>query len=528
MLLSKKQLFFFYSFGLMLAYLSRGVYQLDEYFQVIEWSRWILGLPYTQAWEATQSLRHPALAYFYAGILKVLFTLKITDPQVLIEILRSLSFLFNASLQLWCAAQLSARLFPNDQSKLPRFFIYAFALYYLWARTNSENFATTFLFASLTFALVPLKKIKISYFLSGLCTVLAFAMRFPIAAAFLGHVYILYTLIQNRSWHQLCSMLSGLLAGITLFALVEFEFYGSYFLSPIQFFNFNVLGAAGETFGKEIGLSFFIFLVLFAFPLNFLLVKKFICKQVPFSFRTQEDQRILLPFLISISSFFLVHMMIAHKEARFLFPLIPLLVVLLGYFITGLKISKLSYGIALSFQACLLVYHLGHNLISERALQLACQPYAIKKTSQQYMIWAETGWFSFHTFPSFFCGEEIEVLQNHHPILVENMSDLKELRENLVKNISLQPPAQARKVPRYLRKDGWTRSFENRIKDTLEKDLIIFLERRSSELKSDLPCSIEKIKRPGENFWINLIPFHLRKKLGDFQYFAMVCKSPKK
>ncbi len=468
---SKASVLLFVSLGLLMAYFSTGVLHPDEHYQVLEFSRWLMGLPFSEPWEATQKLRHPLLPYIMMLWIKPMLALGINNPETIALGLRFFSFLINASIQWYCITKFAKKLFNHtqDQQRFTLYFILLPFFYLLWVRTSSENFSATSLLLSLTLMITSLDprlhgddnqrfKERIVFLLAGFFTFLCFSFRFAVATAWPAHFYILIQEAKLRRWHTWLWFSLGMLLGLLLFFVMEYRLYGVYFASPLAYLKFNVLsGAAGETFGHDWGLDFIKFLLFFLFPFNFLIFKKLLNKDTFTTFTQGPVFQILFPLFLACYFLTLIHFKVGHKEMRFLFPIIPCLYILLGYGV--LKLNLLN-------KRNLRLFYLSQIIMSISLTTKFANPLPQIKTFCQNLTWIKPSQefryysnniLSFHILPSFYLGAPHELWQAHLPNLIgtDLFTDSSEL-SILLKHFEVFLPKQSTyHQTRFINNDGW-------------------------------------------------------------------------
>jgi phosphatidylinositol glycan class B len=166
-----------------------------------------------------------------------------------------------------------------------------------------------------------------NYWIAGVCLGLAFLFRYQIGIIilFIG----LWLLIQRVKWVNIMKISTGLIVIIVLGIGLDSWFYGDFVLAPYNYFDFNISKGGSEEFGvepwyfyiQEITLKSIAPLgVVSIMALLFYIVKK------PLSLITW----LVVPFVV-------VHLLIPHKELRFLYPLAAFLPLILCYFIEFLN-----------------------------------------------------------------------------------------------------------------------------------------------------------------------------------------------
>jgi phosphatidylinositol glycan class B len=172
------------------------------------------------------------------------------------------------------------------------------------ARTSSENFSMIFFFIGLDFFLREDKK-----FLSGVLLGLSFISRFQMGLFILP--LFLHRLVFKKRWEGLAAL--GVLVSIGLGVLVDFWGYGEWVFTPWKYFWVNLVEGKAADFG--VSPWWFYFQVFFlkregvvAIILFFATVRGWI-----------KDYK--NPLSLMGVFYFGIHIMLSHKEPRFLIPL---------------------------------------------------------------------------------------------------------------------------------------------------------------------------------------------------------------
>lgn len=303
------------------AFFNNGYYYYDEHYQIIEFAELKAGNnnPKDLAWEYNAKVRpalQPAIAYVFLSVMR---WVGVEDHYLLMTLLRLLTAFI---------ALIIITFFIKKTQHLIRDNLivwYKLMAYFLWflpfinIRFSSESFSG--LFFLLGIALLYSNS-KFKYLLIGCVLALSFLLRFQTALMSLG--FILWLIfIYKAGANNLLKLFSGGLLIICLGFIIDYWLYGIFTLPFHNYYVFNIINGVASKFGVSPWYSYFfdssnasIFLVgiiiwaclIYQFVFNY---KNFICW-------------IILPFL-------LVHIIIPHKELRFLFPivnLIPLFIIL--------------------------------------------------------------------------------------------------------------------------------------------------------------------------------------------------------
>jgi len=327
------------------AWFSAGYHHPDEHFQILEFSQYKSGhIPSTNlAWEFHEQIR-PALPVFICyGVIKFFSFFGITNPFFLAFILRLLVGLA----AWWITRKLALLLLDNFKTDAGKkiFFAIIFLLWfvpYISVRFSSENLSSvtllTAIFLILTFRDLSSGKKFIRLFGAGLMLAFAFYFRFQIAFAIIGIVLWLVFIYKIRI-KEIGAIISGGIIALMVCILIDYWFYETWVLTPVNYFNINIIEDIASKFGVTPWWNYFyLYFIQVIPPLSIILL-------LFFFFGTAKSLRNI--FLWSIVPFLIAHFMIGHKETRFLFPVVFAFLYLVSVgidnFILTMKIPKISH-----------------------------------------------------------------------------------------------------------------------------------------------------------------------------------------
>lgn len=302
---------------------SLGVHQADEHFQILEFAGWKLGItPEADLpWEFTERMRpalQPAMVVILHHALSIFCE---PDPFTVAMLLRMLAaaLSFIAALLL-----LRGQLRDNPAMREERWlWLYLFLAFFLWfgvyggVRFSSEGFSAA-LFA-IGFARIAHPddgESRRAALLSGILIGLAVVARIQLVLMATG--LVAWCLFINRMrWPTLLAVLAGGLMGVGAGALIDRWFYGEWVLTAWNYIDLNVLQERAAEFGTHPWWHYFTEVFDRAVPPFSLL---FLVPPLAYFALRRRDALTwaVLPFLVG-------HMLVAHKEYRFLFPVLPLL-----------------------------------------------------------------------------------------------------------------------------------------------------------------------------------------------------------
>jgi phosphatidylinositol glycan class B len=341
------------------AWFSYAYFHIDEFFQVIEFARYKLGLvdPWALPWEYKQQMRPWLQPFVYWLVGKAfgvqqLFTLAFVARLVTgLANVGALALFLRTTLP-WFASDEEKKLHVRVATLLG-------FLPYLYVRTSSESGSMAALTAAFAVVLegsspngrrwtvpVSVPRLLLGGFLFGL----AFEMRFQTALVTLGVALWLAVMKARR----LVLLAAGFALAVALGALVDRWGYGTWTFPAWTYLQANVFEGAAGLFGTDPPFAY-----LWMLPANifFPVVIALLVVAVLAWWRSPWH-----PVTWATLPFFLVHNVLSHKEERFLFPI----AILATTFVTmaGRKLPKLLAVPNFAGMLLLMFYPLGwhHNV----------------------------------------------------------------------------------------------------------------------------------------------------------------------
>ncbi|MFZ1693988.1 MAG: hypothetical protein WAT74_12380 [Flavobacteriales bacterium] len=305
------------------AIFSEGVHHADEHYQILEFAGWKLGItPADQLpWEFAERMR-PALQPAIAVLVhRTLALFGEPDPFVVAMLLRMLAaaLTFSAAILL-LRGQLRDNPALHEIGWLKLYLFLAFLLWfgvYCGVRFSSEGFSAA-LFA-MGFAVVVHRKpdgrdwpLLFAGLLLGSAVVARFQMALMVAGLLAWCIFI-----TRMRWSAMGLIVVGGLVSVGLGALIDRWFYGEWVFTAWNYIELNVIQGKAAEFGTHPWWHYFAAIFERAVPPFSLL---FLAPPlVLFALRRRSALTwAVLPFLLG-------HMLIGHKEYRFMFPAVPLL-----------------------------------------------------------------------------------------------------------------------------------------------------------------------------------------------------------
>lgn len=297
-----------------------GYYHPDEHYQIIEFAQLKLGniSEESLAWEYKYGMR-PSLQPWIVYLIQRLTN--ISNPYILTLVLRCIA----ATLAIYSIIKVN-KAFCHTIKTLPIAFLLSVS-FFLWflpyinVRFSSENLAGLMFLLAVSYVIGRNKKTSGDLFLCGVYLALSFLFRFQAAAMIAG--LLLWLLIVSKTMMKdIIVIILGSTAIIIFGTILDYFFYGYWTCSFWVYFKVNIINDVASKFGTMDAFQYLTnltqelitpFGVLILFSYIFLLIhnsKSFLIWCT-------------LPFVI-------LHLIIPHKEIRFLFPianLIPMIIV---------------------------------------------------------------------------------------------------------------------------------------------------------------------------------------------------------
>jgi GPI mannosyltransferase 3 len=341
-----------------------GVYHPDQYFQIIEFSSWQLNKVSAvgHVWEFSAHLRSTLQVYLFSAWTGVCSSLFIRDPYLQLTLLR-VAF----GMTLFAFFNWMTWYYLQHQSR--RILIYSLLiLNFSWILPYTRTlFSSEMLSSLLLFGAIFLYDVAGGQgskrwwvpLLTGFLFSLAFYSRFQTAFGLAG--FLAWILFVERKWRRLLPMAGGFIAGVVLNTGLDFWFYHQWVFTPYVYFDINILQGKAASMGTS---SFLLYIgalvaVVLAPPLSIVLLYT--------GFKAAFLKKYANPLVATVVCFIVGHCFVAHKEERFLFPVLNVLPIFIGWGMSDLigwyrhrkKPARLLYkalaGVSITLNALLLI-----------------------------------------------------------------------------------------------------------------------------------------------------------------------------
>jgi len=130
---------------------------------------------------------------------------------------------------------------------------------------------------------------------------------------------IWFILKPGNNWSKAVPVLAGFLIGMALNIYLDKVFYNEWVFTPYRYFYANIIEGKANSFGTSPWWMYVVILMLIGIPLGSLWLFSFFSKGVTL-YRN--------PFALGSLFFIIGHSIIGHKEERFIFPIVLIMVYL--------------------------------------------------------------------------------------------------------------------------------------------------------------------------------------------------------
>lgn len=331
------------------AWNSEGYIQEDEHYQIIEFASYKLGgiTPNALPWEYHAAIRsgfQPLLAF---AIFSMADLAGIDDPYILSFFLRLITAIF---------ALIVISLFSKQQTKYCTdketlwYYSIAFLLWFmpfLSVRFSSEVWGGLFFaFALYNYFNKPTPAYMV---IAGVLMCFSFLCRFQMGFMILG-LLLWMIFIKQEKRNYIAGILIGISISVFIGVLIDKWLYGKWTVSFYNYFIENIVHDKASYYGTAPWYAYFKYILVQPFlPVGVVLLLSLLIVII-------KDYKSWPTWIIL---FFLVgHMIVPHKELRFLFPLVYFipLTLLLAYKHVAVSINK--YWVRYTITIALLVFFL--------------------------------------------------------------------------------------------------------------------------------------------------------------------------
>lgn len=297
------------------AWFSTGYLHGDEHYQIIEFAGSFAGWnrPEDLAWEHAARIRpalQPILAYLFLSATE---WSGLSDPFIQAFLLRAISGLLAVFIvhRMWRTVR--HHLAPELHTAFLALTLFLWFMPMLSVRFSSENWSGMLLLPVLSAAMAGRGSAR-DLFRMGVLLGLAFQFRYQVALCAVG-LFAWYAFVQRAHRQHLVMGVFGFLIVFAAGLLVDRWYYGEWVVAPWNYLHTNLVEGRAAEYGITPWYQYVYLIFRFAFfPVGIVILLAtmmglYLERRKPLAWA-------FLPFLLA-------HTALAHKELRFVFPLVP-------------------------------------------------------------------------------------------------------------------------------------------------------------------------------------------------------------
>lgn len=315
------------------AYFSIGYRHGDEHFQILEFAGYLLGVNQAadMAWEFHHHMRPTLQPLITAILIKGFNTVGIVNPFTQMFFFR----LFSSVLLFFALFRFlkSLQLHKNPVAVLTSYLFCVMP--YIGARWSSEGLSASMLL--LLISQLNQAKLLKHFFAAGIFAGLAFAFRFQAAFAIAGTV-MWYLFNYKFNIKQVFVYALGALGICFISVVCDRYFYGQWVFAPYSYFYENIVLNKASNYGTDPWYYYMLHLLSDGLWLPGGL---FLAALIVFSVRNPRSLPVLMGWM-----FWLGHTLVAHKETRFMYPVMVFMPYVAFVIYDSLSKNLLKKGIA--------------------------------------------------------------------------------------------------------------------------------------------------------------------------------------
>ena len=297
---------------LICVWFSVGFHHPDEHFQLIEFANYKCGRTPLERlpWEFPAKMRpglQPLMVYI---LLKPYYALGINNPFAFAMLLRFLS----ACMAMFTAWHFHKAIVAQIKSEFLKkiHLILSFlgwGLVYLHVRFSSENWSAI----AMAWAIIMLwKNDKKAYWFFGLLAGISFVFRFQ-ALFMIGGAGLWMIFVNKSKWTEMAKAIAGFALAFIIGSVCEYWLYGHWNISAWNYVYQNIVENRAAQYGVEPWYWYFEQIVVQGLaPYSIIML-------LSIPVMIYHKPKHILTWMMFV--FLLGHIIVAHKEFRFLFPL---------------------------------------------------------------------------------------------------------------------------------------------------------------------------------------------------------------
>ncbi len=301
---------------------SQGFNHPDELFHVLEPAHGIVTGYWLKAWEWQDGLRSFTLPGFFSIFIMIGKAIGITDPNSMATLMRSIAALLSLS-GVWAVYKITNLFADKTAARMATLFMAIWWVpVYFGVKTMSGPISMNIILIShyLAYRAINIPNFEIGkrtnqlLLYAGMLGGLAFSIRFQMG---IFSVAIAAVLLYNKAIKQFLIYSAGVVLLVLLHGMMDLYTLGSFLHSPIQYFISQIIeNQAVEQFGAQPWHRYLTWYIRY-FTLPFALFLLF------FTIRSGKQ---FWQLIVSILLFWGLFQAVAHREDRFLIPMVPFLI----------------------------------------------------------------------------------------------------------------------------------------------------------------------------------------------------------
>ena len=301
---------------------AENAWHPDEHFQILEfaWARLGLAPVADLPWEFAARIRPTLQPVLAMGALAAFRALGVESPWPWILALRLISLALAFVVMVRVASQVAPELGPAGRRTLWASALLLWFAPMLTARFTSENWSGMALAAAVP--LIAREAGRARDARAGVLLGLAFVLRFQ--AAFAIAALLIWLVTGGRGALARAARISAAAASVVALGVaLDSWFYGAFVLTPWEYLRSNLIEGVAATFGTSPWWWYLPFATLWMAPPVGLAIALLVAIGIAARPRS--------PWAWALVAFAAGHTVIAHKELRFLFPLVYFFPVLMAF-----------------------------------------------------------------------------------------------------------------------------------------------------------------------------------------------------
>ena len=310
---------------------TKGFLHPDNLYQIVEPAHIRVFGYGIVPWEFVYGIRSWLQPLLVSMVFKLGMAFGITGIEQLIFLSRCLMILASLAL-LYVVYETGLTLYNRTVGLYSLFFAVFSGMLWLWsADVNAHIPSTLYTTAALLLFYGGWREGSgRHYFISGLALGVAFMFRFD---SLLFIIPLSLFTVWSRRFVKTGYFASGLILALLLQGVLDYLTWGSFMHSPLAFIDHNLLQNKSSIFGRA-PMFFYLLVLCIHMPCLFLLT---------YAVEKRDETGFLL---LNAAAFFIAYSLVAHKEMRFMMPVLPLFFVLAG---RGLERAVEMYGRAILY-----------------------------------------------------------------------------------------------------------------------------------------------------------------------------------